>query len=129
MATGPYTDPSFLVRQQIVLGPTTAGAAGTSCHIAVPVSNLRIRNMAATVGVAGTIGTNVQAILFAGTSAIGTCAFGTAGNTIGATVNSGDMNATVSAGTVLALKNGADATAVTRVVIEAHIDPAGSFTG
>jgi hypothetical protein len=129
MATGPYTDPSFLVRQQIVLGPVTAAASGTSCHIAFPASNMRIRNVAATVAVAGTIGTNVAAIIFAGTSAIATCAFGTAGNTIGATVNSGDANATVAAGTVLSVKNGLDATATTRVVIEAHIDPASSFTG
>lgn len=130
MGQGPYDHPSYLTRQQIVLGPVTAGAAGTSGHIAFN-SAMRIRGVTATVAVAGTVGTNVQAILFGnGTNILsGTIAYGTAGNTIGAVASSGDLNYTLPAGQVLSIKNGADATATVRVVLEAYLDQAATWTG
>ncbi len=130
MGQGPYDHPSYLTRQQIVLGPTTAGAAGTSGHIAFN-SPMRIRQVTACVAVAGTIGTNVAALIMAnGTNIVsGTIAFGTAGNTIAALGTSADLNYTLPVGQVLSVKNGADATATTRVVVEAYLDQAGSWTG
>lgn len=130
MGQGNYDHPSYLTRQQIILGPTTAGAAGTSCHVGFN-SQMRLRQAVACVAVAGTVGTNVAAILFGnGTNIIsGTMAYGTAGNTIGALATSADMNYTLPAGQVLAVKNGADATATTRVTIEANLDPAATWTG
>ncbi len=130
MGQGNYDHPSYITRQQIVLGPTTATASGTSCHIAFN-SQMRIRQAVSCVAVAGTIGTNVGAILFGnGTNIVsGTIAHGTAGNTIGALATSADMNYTLPAGQVLSVKNFADATGTVRVTLEAYLDPAASWTG
>lgn len=130
MAQGNYDHPSYLTRQQIVIGPSTAGASGTSCHIAFN-SQMRIRQIYQTVAVAGTIGTNVGMIVFGNGTAVpsGTQAFGTAGNTIGAVVASSDLNYTLPAGQVLAFKNLTDATATQRYTVEAYLDPASTWTG
>lgn len=130
MAQGNYDHPSYLTRQQLCIPPALAAASGTSCH-RVFNSNMRLRQAVASVNVAGTIGTNVAAILFGNGTAIpnGTLSYGTAGNTVGALSTSGDMNYTLTAGQVLAIKNGADATATVNVTIEAYIDPAATWTG
>lgn len=149
MAQGDYTHPSYLTRQQLALQNVTAGAAGTSAP-RVFVSNVRVRNAVAVTAIAGTIGTNVSAIIQAtgtgiiqypnaggtnvlttstGLVAIGTCAYGTAGNTAFVTSTSGDMNAYLPAGSVITVKNGADATAVTQVTLETYLDPSATWTG
>lgn len=130
MGQGNYDHPSYLTRQQVAIPPTLAAASGTSCH-RVFNSNMRLRQAVCAVQVAGTIGTNVAAILYGNGTAIpgGTMSYGTAGNTIGALSTSGDMNYTLTAGNVLAIKNGADATATCNVTIEMYVDPAGSWTG
>lgn len=130
MGQGNYDHPSYLTRQAFQMAVPAAGAAGTGAHVAFP-SAMRLRSAIGTVRVAGTVGTNVSSIIFAGTLALGTITYGTGGVNIGAigTVSPTDMNATVAAGTVLSVKNGADATATTAVVLEAYLDPAATWTG
>jgi len=149
MGQGDYTHPSYLARQHAEFGPITAGANGTSGHAAYP-SALRLREVIATIAVAGTIGTNVAAIIQAvgtgivqypniggtnvlttstGTVALGTVSFGTSGNTIGAIALATDINALIPPLSVISVKNGLDATAVTNIVIEYYIDPSGTWTG
>lgn len=145
MAQGNYDHPSYLTRQHAEFGPVTAGAAGTSCHAAYP-STLRFRGVVGTVITAGTIGTNVQAIIQAtgtgilvygstaittstGVTVLGTVSFGTAGNTIGAVATIADINAAVPANSAISIKNGTDATAVTTVTMEYYLDPSATWTG
>jgi len=149
MAQGNYDHPSYLTRQQVPLTNVTAGAAGTSAGRTF-VSNVRLRNAVAVTAVAGTLGTNVQAIIQAtgtgiiqypnvggtnalttstGVVALGTCIYGTAGNTQYVTSTSGDLNAFIPAGSVVTVKNGADATAVIAVTLEAYLDPQATWTG
>lgn len=145
MAQGNYDHPSYLTRQHAEFGPTTAAASGTSCHAAYP-SAFRLRAAVGAVVTAGTIGTNVGAIIQAtgtgilvysstavttstGVTALGTMSFGTAGNTIGTIATIADMNATVPANSVISVKNGLDATAVTNIAIEYYIDPSATWTG
>lgn len=144
MAQGNYDHPSYLTRQQIPLNNVIATASGTSAQRAF-LSGMRLRNAVAAVVTAGTIGTNVQAIIQAngtgilqygtaittstGVVALGTISLGTAGNTIGALSTSGDMNAYVPPNSVVTVKNGLDATAVTAVTLEAYLDPSASWTG
>lgn len=142
---GNYDHPSYLTRQQIPLTNVTAGAAGTSAGRMFN-SNMRLRSASSVIITAGTIGTNVAAIIQAtgtgilqltstgvttstGVVALGTCAYGTAGNTAFVTSTSGDMNAILPAGSIVTVKNGADATAVTAVTLEAYLDPQATWTG
>ncbi len=146
MAQGNYDHPSYLTRQNLGLAPVTAGASGTSAQRVSGVSNMRIRNAVGAVVTAGTIGTNVLSIIQAngtgiqvitstavttstGVVALGTISYGTAGNTVSVTGTSGDMNALVPAGSILTVKNGADATAVTQVTLETYLDPSATWTG
>lgn len=144
MGQGNYDHPSYLTRQQISLAAVTAGASGTSAG-RVFNSNMRLRAATAVVLTAGTIGTNVSAIIQAngtgilqfgtaittstGVVALGTCVYGTAGNTAFVTSTAADMNALLPAGTIVTIKNGADATAVTAVTLEAYLDPSATWTG
>lgn len=145
MGQGNYDHPSYLARQHAEFGPTTVGASGTSCHIAYP-SNFRFRQILSTIITAGTIGTNVLVIpqvvgtgivqytstgvtTSTGTVVLGTVSFGTAGNTVGVTASIADINTMIPAGSVVSIKNGADATAVTNTVLEYYIDPAATWTG
>ena len=146
MAQGNYDHPSYLTRQTIGLGVSTAGANGTSGGRAF-ISDMRIRNMIAVVRTAGTSsGTGNSAIVLCiGTSitgynlvpqvlttntttaTVGTIALGSqAALTTG---TSGDRNTVIKAGSVLAMKNGTDATGVYDVTLEAYIDPSGTWTG
>lgn len=127
MATtgGNYDNPSFLVRQQLILGRTTAGSAGTGCQFSFPVSNMRVRAIALTIITAGT-STDTMTVQ-AGTTSIGAIVIGT-GAAMTVTTSS-DINGTVTNGTALNLKNGTDATRVVSAVAEVHLDPAASWTG
>ena len=128
MGAGPYDHPSYLTRQMIPLGKSVAGANGTSCYKAFPTANMRIRNVAAVVVTAGTSATSGnKCILLNGTTSIGEIVLGT--SAAGVIGTSGDINATITAGTTLSCKNGTDATGVYDVVAEMYIDPASGWTG
>lgn len=146
MAQGNYDHPSYLTRQNLDLSPTTAGASGTSAQRVSGVSNMRLRNAVGMVVAAGTIGTNVLSVIQAngtgiliytstgittntGVIALQTCVYGTAGNTANVTSTSGDMNAMLPAGSIITVKNGADATGTTQVTLEAYLDPSATWTG
>lgn len=120
MASGGYDHPAFLSRLSVGV-TSTAGASGTSGQISFP-SAMRLRNVAATVRTAGTSATTGNKVdIFVGTASVGTIALGT--GTAGSNGTSGDLNTLVPVGTVIALKNGTDATGVAHVVMEMHIDP------
>lgn len=139
-----YNHPSYLTRQAIGLSNTIAGASGTSAHRSF-ISNMRLRAWNSTIVTAGTIGTNVQSILQAvgtnilqitstavttstGTVNLGTAAFSTNGTGVGFSAILGDQNVILPAGTVVSVKNGADATAVTAVTLEMYLDPLATWT-
>lgn len=145
MAQDNYNHPSYLTRQSWDYGPTLAGASGTSLYLSYPWS-VRYRKAVGVVQVAGTIGTNVQSIIQAigtgilqftttgvttstGTVLLGTCNYGTAGNTKSAVGTSGDMNALLPVGSTMMIVNGLDATATTAVNIEGYLDPSASWSG
>lgn len=128
MGAGDYGHPSYLTRQMVALGKSVAGANGTSCYKAFPTANMRVRNVAAVVTVAGTSATTGnKGIVLNGTTSIGECVNGT--SAIGSISTSGDLNATITAGTAISIKNGTDATGVAEYVAEMYIDPASSWTG
>lgn len=127
MGQGPYDHPSYLTRQALCLGLTTAGNGGTSLRKSFP-NDMRIRNISATVQTAGTSASPGHALTVRnGTTSIGLLALGTA--TQNGTVTSGDLNFTLPKGSVLNFLNGTDATGVADVVVEAHLDPAGNWVG
>lgn len=148
MAQGNYDHPSYLTRQQINLGATTAGANGTSGGFSF-ISDIRLRKAALTVRTAGTSATTGNGVIFlcVGTAISG---YGTASgtslttstgtttilavtalgsSTAGAAVASADMNTTIKAGSVLYMKNGTDATGVAAASVEAYLDPSATWTG
>lgn len=148
MAQGDYIHPSYLTRQQINLGLTTAGANGTSGGISF-VSDMRLRRAALTVKTAGTSATTGNGVILL---CVGTCVtgFGTgagftlttstgtttiaaitalSSSTAGSTALVADMNTKIVAGSVVYMKNGTDATGVASVVLEANLDPLATWTG
>jgi hypothetical protein len=147
MAQGNYDNPSYLTRQQIQLGNTTAGAGGTSGGFSF-ISDMRIRKASFTVRTAGTssgsgngvillcVGTCITGFStglgFTLTTNTGTttiCAITALGSGTAQTcVTSTDCNTRIQAGSALYFKNGTDATGVANVTIEAYIDPEGSWT-
>jgi hypothetical protein len=119
MASGGYDHPAYLARHfsSII---TVAGASGTSGHRTYP-NAMRIRNVAVTVKTAGTSATTGNKVdLFVGTASVGTIALNT--QVQGYTGTMGDLNTLVPAGTVVACKNGTDATGVADVTMELHLD-------
>lgn len=145
---GNYDHPSYLTRQAVDLDVVLAGASGTSAAVSF-ISDMRLRAASATVRVAGTSsGSGAQAnLIYIGTSYQG---YGTLGgtntlstNTTTATLGSialgsstantsiafADMNARLVAGGVLAIKNGTDATATCKIMLEMYLDPAATWTG
>jgi hypothetical protein len=147
MAQGNYDSPSYLTRQQINLGTTTAGANGTSGGFSF-ISDMRLRKASLTVRTAGTSATTGNGVIFL---CVGTCITGFStgvgftlttntgtttvlaitalgSGTANTAVVSADMNTRIQAGSVLLMKNGTDATGVAQVTVEAYIDPEGSWT-
>lgn len=147
-AQGNYDHPSYLTRQQIGLGVSTAGASGTSGGRAF-ISDMRIRKAVACVRGVGTssgagngvsilcIGTYVTGYA---TGLIGTALTTTTGtNTLAtialgssaafATATSSDMDVKIVAGSVLLYKNGTDATGTADVTVEAYLDSGATWTG
>lgn len=147
-ASGAYDHPSYLVRQQIGLGASTAGANGTTGSRSF-LSDMRVRKGSAVVRTAGTsvgagnslnvvcVGTVVTGYLTGnvgtglttttGTNTVLTIALGsTAAYTV---TTSTDCDTMVKAGSVLFLKNGTDATGVADMTLEMYLDPLSNFTG
>lgn len=145
---GSYDHPSYLTRQAVDMDTSTAGNAGTSGALSF-VSDMRVRKASVTVRVAGTSsGAGHQAqLLYIGTSYQG---YGTLGgtntlstNTTTATLGTltlgsstantvltfADLDARLVAGGVLAQKNGTDATGTYKIMLEAYLDPAATWTG
>ena len=144
---GNYDNPSYLTRQQINLGVTTAGANGTSTPFGF-ISDMRIRKAALTVKTAGTSSGAGNGVIFL---CVGTCITGFStgvgftlttntgtttilaitalgSGTANTSVASADMNTRIQAGSVILCKNGTDATGVAQVTLEAYIDPEASWT-
>ena len=120
-----YNHPSYITRQMEFLGATTAGANGTSLVQAAPTA-MRVRRATTVVKTAGTASTaavNVISLNGTTTSTLGSVTVGTAAaNTV---FNIADMNFALAAGALLYFTNGADATGVSNVMIEWHLDPNG----
>lgn len=145
-ASGSYDHPSYLTRQIIKL-VSTAGAAGIADNIAF-VSDMRLRKASSIVRTAGTTtgaASNLQLIVIGtyltgygtttpftlttnvGTNTITTFTLGTSvANTV---TTSTDMNLTLLAGAILAVKNGTDATSVAAAAVEAYVNPGSTWTG
>jgi hypothetical protein len=124
MAQGNYDHPSYLTRQMVQLGRTTAGATGTSAYFGA-VSNFVVRKVALTVQIAGTAATT--STVLSGTTSIGTIAI-TSAAVAGTVFTSADLNTLVTAGNALSIKNGADATHVVQAVAEAYLDVQATWT-
>jgi hypothetical protein len=125
MASASYNHPAYLARMNVT-AISVAGASGTSGHLAFPFA-VRLRNAVATVKTAGTsAGTGHKLDIYVGTASVGTIALNTL--TAGQNGTTGDMNTLVPQGTVVALKNGTDATGVAQIMYEYHIDPAASWS-
>jgi hypothetical protein len=124
--SGSYSDPNYTVRQQVFLGNTIAGANGTSVYFGAPSSDLRIRSVAIKPVALTTAATT--AVVLIGTATAGTIAVSSALGT-NTYARSADLNALLPVGTMLAVKNGADATGTFSVWAELHLDPASSWTG
>lgn len=148
MAQGSYDHPSYLTRQIVSL-TNTAGNVGTSGYKSF-ISDMRFRKASVTVRTAGTSsGAGNQGLLLCigtyitgfATGLIGTALTTTTGtNTIGTLAVLGssvagivgttsDLNFRLVAGSVLALKNGTDATGVYDVSLEGYLDPEATWTG
>lgn len=127
MGAGPYDHPSYITRQQIRIGATTAGANGTSGRTAF-TNQMRLRNVTGVVQVAGTSDAPGHAVTIrSGTTSLGVLSFGTAA--INGTATSGDLNTILAAGAVLNFLNGTDATGVANITAEMHTDPSGTWVG
>ncbi len=148
MGQGNYDHPSYLTRQAIDMDVTTAGANGTSASLSF-ISDMRLRKASATVRVAGTSSGVGNAAIFlcvgtvitgfatgligtalttnTGTTTIGTLALGSGAAYTVAT--SSDFDCRITAGSILAIKNGTDATGTCKVMLEAYLDPSATWTG
>lgn len=128
MGQGNYDHPSYLTRQQIVFGRTTAGAGGTSIRCTFP-SAMRLRSVSCMVVTAGTVGTAAAAgiVIQQDGTAKGTIALTT--NVAGVVGTVGSLNVTIPANGTLSFVNGTDATFVGYVSAEMHLDPGATWTG
>ena len=142
MSQGPIDHPSYITRQQIVLGSAITGASKTTPLFTSPASNVRIRAATALVQVAGTgassvalvaIGTgntftSTSSATFTTTSTIGTATLSTSAAGTVVTIST-DANLTLNKGGYLAAITGTDATQQVQVQIESYVDPLSSWTG
>lgn len=119
MSQANYDHPSYLTRQLLHFAASTAGANGTSAQVALPW-DVNVHNLSAVVLTAGTATTN-QAILLSGTATVGSVALST--NAAGYVGTSGDLATKITAGTLISIKNGADATGVCRCTIDYNLAP------
>lgn len=122
---GPYNDPNYVTRQQLVL-PQINGI-GTATLASFPISNMRIRAAQVVVALAGTALSTGK--LYAGTTSIGQWAGAGTASVLGSQFAVADMNATIAAGTALCVALTGDATGKYNVVLEVHLDPQAVFSG
>ena len=127
MPQGNYDHPSYITRQMINL-TGTAGANGTSIGQIFPW-DVVVHKMVAVVNVAGTTAGNTV-FLLNGTSTVANSTIVLTTSTAGVVVsNTVDLNQKITAGAVLSLKNGTDATGSSRVAVEYNIAPdSGTWT-
>jgi hypothetical protein len=129
MAQGNYDHPSYLTRQMEVLGKTTAGASGTSLPFSFPV-DIRARQLSVVVATAGTTaGAKVNLISLNGTTTTTVGSVATSTSTANTVLTSTDMNTIVTAGSLMYLTNGTDATSVAYASLHFHVDPSGTWVG
>jgi hypothetical protein len=142
-----YDHPSYLTRQAIGLGVSTAGANGTSGGHSF-ISDMRIRKVSVVTRVAGTssgagnecnllyIGTSITGFgvgnpftltTATGTITIGSVALGS--STAYSVTTSSDFNTRLVAGGTVVYKNGTDATGTYDVIAEMYLDPEATWTG
>lgn len=120
--SGNYTHPTFLTRQLLVV-LTTAGANGTSGALTLPW-DINVHQMRATVVTAGTSATTGHQVqLLSGTSSVTGSTIALNTMTAGQNGTTGDLATKITAGTLISLKNGTDATGVARVAIEYNLAP------
>lgn len=116
-----YDHASYLTTQHVYLGATAASASGTNCQFIAPC-NLKLRRLKGVVVTAGTTATNAL------TARIGTTSIGaaTAANSAaGFELTFGDLNATLTQGSVFNVLKSDDATGVSRLMLEVQV-PAGT---
>lgn len=127
--SGNLVHPSYLTRQ-VMTWRTVAGANGTSSSFILPW-DINVHQMLAVVGTAGTSATTGNQVqLLSGTTSVtnSTIALGT--STAGVTGTTGDLATKISAGTLISIKNGTDATGVASVTLEYNINPvSGTWLG
>ena len=122
MPSGKYDHPTFLTRQAFVM-LTTAGANGTSATMTLPW-DINVHQMRATVVTAGTSATTGhQVFLLSGTTSVTNSSIALNTLTAGQGGTTGDLATKITAGTLISLKNGTDATGVARVVLEWNQSP------
>jgi hypothetical protein len=123
MAQGNYDHPSYIVRQIETVGPSTAGANGTSFAAAFPVP-IRFRGFTANVVTAGTTaGATMNAISLVGTVTTTLASVALSTSTANSVVTSTDPNALIPVGGLLYFTNGTDATGKSNLAYMFHIDP------
>jgi hypothetical protein len=143
MAQGPYDHPSYLTRQKLSLGASTAGANGLSggaswpwdMRLRVPYATVRVPGTSSTTGhqvIILAVGTTITAggtstVTSTGTTTLQAIAL----NTLAAYTNGtgSDLNTTLKAGGTLVMKNGTDATGTYDAYIEGYLDPSATWTG
>jgi|SRR6185312_5191112 len=138
MARGNPTHPSYLTRQRIALGVSTAGNATVSGGTPV-LWDIQVRTAMASARVAGTatghqaqllcVGTFINGTTTTtGTGTIGTVSLGT--SAAYAVATSSDFQTKVLQGSTLLMKNGTDATGTYDLAAEVYISPdTGAWTG
>lgn len=122
MPSGKYDHPSFLTRQVIPM-LSAAGANGTSNSFTLPW-DINVHQMRATVVTAGTSATTGhQVFLLSGTTSVTNSSIALNTMTAGQSGTTGDLATKITAGTIISLKNGTDATGVARVMLEYNLSP------
>ena len=126
MPQGNYDHPTYLARQILTM-VTTAGANGTSNSVILPW-DVDVHQMSAVVVTAGTTAGNTV-FLLNGTTSVTNSLITLSTNTAGVTGTTGDLATKITAGTLISLKNGTDATGVARVTLEYNLNPQATWVG
>lgn len=127
MASGPYDHPSYLTRQ-VLSFVATAGANGTSDTKILPW-DVDVHQLSAVVVTAGTTA-GATVFLLSGTTTVANSTITNGTSTAGSIGTTGDLATKITAGTLISLKNGTDATGVARCTLEYNINPTtGSWLG
>lgn len=126
MPQGNYDHPTYLARN-VLQFRTSAGANGTSSSFILPWA-VDVHQMSAVVAVAGTTA-GATVFLLSGTSSVTNSLITYGTSTAGSTGTTGDLAATIPAGTLISIKNGTDATGVANVTVEYNLNPLATWVG